>query len=346
MINPRLKASQNQGQEKQQRRERNSQRKKSLKQIVNKGKQVNGTAQKESRTRSRYQRKQNTQIKLHNDYPEFLQPDPREAIRYWVIISGILGLVAINLILSHAALSHFIQSEGGSYKLQFLAIVVVPLVMILTAIMLAYKREDLEQLGNSPVGWYFLSFGFLLLMSSLSVATQLAVAEFNLTLSDWLLLGFKVGLNLVVEATILGGGVALVEALGYLSFNIKNSWLKLRIVLYEWDLARLEVKAINLINEIGNIIDSYNERFPPDTIAAPIWIGLARLLVNRLAERELIPPPVPTSPDLNTTEPKPDTVQTEPPAASTVSEEGTAEAEYKRNFDEANARRRDREVEP
>jgi hypothetical protein len=198
----------------------------------------------------------------------------------------------------------------------------------------------------------------VLLMSWLSLVTQLAVAESELTIADWGLLVFKVGLNIVVEVAIIGSGVTLIDALGYFSFKIKNLQYSIQLWFQGWMLDRLEAKAIDLVNQILTTIESYNKQFDPDRLPTPEWTGKTRLLVNRLAERELIPPPpapIPPEPTPDRAhteppaaptppEPAPDRARTEPPAAST--DNGVAEAAYKRNFDEANARRRDGEVEP
>ena len=329
-------------------------RKRPQKRLRKLARKLDSIAQTESVTNSRHQTATQRRKECQDANPEFYHPDFIELCGYWFALAVILGVIAINLILGRAAILHLIGLESGGVFIKLLALITIPVVMMATAIWIAYGRREAEDLGYRGYKWLFAALLLLCVTPLLSIATQLGFTAGLFQSADWVLIAAKIILNLVVEMAILFGGDRLFDALGYWSFQASNTRSGLKVSNQERSLRKLRVNGSNIVREIAQITDDYNERNAPDTITAPAFIELTRIFVNTLFDQEVIlrpanlnradNPPIapPTTPP--ETPPTPPTPPNPPPQANPT-EATVAEDDYYRELDERDIRRRDRQVE-
>jgi hypothetical protein len=343
------------------RRRRQNGRKRPQKRLRKLASKLDLTAQKESVTNSRHQTATKLRKERQDENPEFYHPDSIERFGYWVALAVILGVIAINLILGRAAILHLIGLESGGVLIKLLALITIPVVMMATAIWIAYGRREAEELGYRGYKWLFASLLLLSVTPLLSIATQLGFTAGLFQSADWVLLAAKIVLNLVVEMAILFGGDRLFDALGYWSFQASNTRSGLKIWNQERSLRKLRMNGVHLFTEIFELIDNYNARYDPDILPPPAFSELTRNFVNTLLDYEAIPrpfnpnqssddPPIEDSPAQPPHQPTPPTPQPAP-APPNPSEQAdpheaaAAEDDYYQNLDERDIRRRDRQVE-
>lgn len=224
--------------------------------------------------------------------------DPMKTMaRLSVVLLGIIGAYALDLLLFSSLVSYLLQMVGVDPASAFadgarLAVpaVIVGVEVVIATLLYSAKQKAYNRFRGAALGWTILAVAMAVGMSTLTAATfvanQGAESPFDLTLADLMLIIPITVFSAIPHSIVLFSGRYGPEGKAYLFLL----WRRFRV---RWLNRHFDKRGAKVLRAYHEFERAYHEHF--QTYRERVWPGTfsetARRIINKLLGAEVIPPP-------------------------------------------------------